>query len=624
MCGIVGIVRNDAAPIDRDLLARMSEAIRHRGPDDDGFYLTDRAGLAMRRLSIIDLKSGQQPIHNQDRTAWIVFNGEIYNYLELRKRLEELGHEFYTDSDTEAIIHAYDQFGTDCPKYLRGMFAFAIWDERNKSLFLARDRVGKKPLLYAQAGNQLIFASEFSALLLHPDVSRDVDYEAIHHYLSFICVPAPFTAYRAVRKLEPGHWLLWKNGETRIERYWQLDFSNKSRLSEEAAGERAVELLREAVRIRLMSEVPLGAFLSGGIDSSAVVALMAQESSERVKTFSIGFDEQDFSELHHARRVAERVGADHHEFIVRPNAMEILPTLVEHYGEPFADSSAIPSYYVSRETRQYVTVALNGDGGDECFAGYERYAAMNLAQRYTAVPAIVREGVIGNVLRAIPGERPVLLRRAKRFAAAASMTPIDRYLRWVSAFTESAKSDLYSEAFKQAVAGRHSADILQPWFAKANGAGIVDATLLTDTMTYLPNDLLVKMDIASMAVSLEARSPFLDHHLMEFAAGLPEKFKLRGLTTKYLLKRVLKDLVPQENLTRSKMGFGVPIGHWFRATMQPFLRQTLLSEKALGRGLFKPEAVQAIIDQHVAHKQDHSHRLWSLLMLELWFDRFID
>jgi len=624
MCGIVGIVRNDAGPIDRDLLTRMNEAIGHRGPDDDGFYLNDRVGLAMRRLSIIDLKSGQQPIHNQNSTAWIVFNGEIYNYLELRKHLEELGHEFYTDSDTEAIVHAYDQYGTDCPKYLRGMFAFAIWDERNQSLFLARDRVGKKPLLYAQVGNQLIFASEFSALLLHPDVSRDVDYEAIHHYLSFICVPAPLTAYRAVRKLEPGHWLLWKNGETKIERYWQLDFSNKSSLSEEAAGEHAVELLREAVRIRLMSEVPLGAFLSGGIDSSAVVALMAQESSERVKTFSIGFDEQDFSELHHARRVAERVGADHHEFIVRPNAMDILPTLVEHYGEPFADSSAIPSYYVSRETRQYVTVALNGDGGDECFAGYERYAAMNLAQRYTAVPAVFREGVIGKVLRTIPVDRPAVIRRAKRFAAAASLTPIDRYLRWVSAFTESAKSDLYSEKFRRETNGCHSANILKPWFAKANGAGIVDATLLTDTMTYLPNDLLVKMDIASMAVSLEARSPFLDHHLMEFAAGLPEKFKLRGLTTKYLLKRVLKDLVPQENLRRSKMGFGVPIGHWFRGTMQPFLRQTLLSEKALGRGLFKPEAVRAIIDQHVVHKQDHSHRLWSLLMLELWFDRFID
>src|SRR5438552_6548504 len=447
MCGIVGIVRNDAAPIDRDLLARMSEAIRHRGPDDDGFYLTDRAGLAMRRLSIIDLKSGQQPIHNQDRTAWIVFNGEIYNYLELRKRLEELGHEFYTDSDTEAIIHAYDQFGTDCPKYLRGMFAFAIWDERERSLFLARDRVGKKPLLYSQSNRQLIFASEFSALVLHPDVSRDVDFEAIHHYLSFICVPAPLTAYRSIRKLEPGHWLLWRNGEIKTERYWQLDFSNKISISETEAGERAIDLLREAVRIRLMSEVPLGAFLSGGIDSSAVVALMAEESSDRVKTFSIGFEEQDFSELHHARRLAEHVGADHHEFIVRPDAMEILPTLVEHYGEPFADSSAIPSYYVSRETRRYVTVALNGDGGDECFAGYERYAAMNIAQTYANLPGSLREGVIANLVNALPAgtSKTNPISKAQRFVAAASLKPVDRYLRWITAFDETANSNLYSD-----------------------------------------------------------------------------------------------------------------------------------------------------------------------------------
>src|SRR6478672_10761101 len=384
MCGIVGIVRNDGKPVDEQLLARMNDAIRHRGPDEDGFYINGSVGLAMRRLAIIDLKSGQQPIHNQDRTSWIVFNGEIYNYLELREKLEKLGHTFYTNSDTEAIVHAYDEYGVDCPKHLRGMFAFAIWDELDKSLFLARDRVGKKPLLYAQLPDQLAFASEFSALVLHPDVSRDVDLEAIHHYLSFMCVPAPLTAYRAIRKLEPAHWLLWRNGEIKTERYWHLDFSKKTSMSETEAGERLIDLLREAVRIRLMSEVPLGAFLSGGIDSSAVVALMAQESSERVKTFSIGFEEQDFSEVHHARRVAEHVGADHHEFIVRPDAMQILPTLVEHYGEPFADSSAIPSYYVSRETRQYVTVALNGDGGDECFAGYERYAAMNLARAYAA------------------------------------------------------------------------------------------------------------------------------------------------------------------------------------------------------------------------------------------------
>jgi asparagine synthase (glutamine-hydrolysing) len=626
MCGITGIVRRDGAQIDRELLARMNDAIRHRGPDDDGFYFSDGVGLAMRRLAIIDLKSGRQPIHNADRTAWIVFNGEIYNYRELRKQLEALGHTFYTDSDTEAIIHAYDEYGTDCPKHLRGMFALAIWNERDKSLFLARDRVGKKPLLYAQTGDQLIFGSEFMALLAHPAVSREVNYEAIHHYLSFISVPAPLTAYQAIRKLEPGHWLLWQNGEIKSERYWQIDFSRKVNISEQEAGERLSELLRDAVRVRLMSEVPLGAFLSGGIDSSAVVALMAQESSEPVKTFSIGFEEQDFSELHHARRVAEHVGAEHHEFIVRPNAMEILPTLVEHYGEPFADSSAIPSYYVSRETRRFVTVALNGDGGDECFAGYERYAAMNLAQRYTKLlPAAVRNGVVANLANALPEFKTRgALSKGKRFLKAASLSPIQRYLRWISAFDENAKLDLYSDGFRERTKDFSTVGIIQPWFAKANGAGIVDASLLTDTMTYLPNDLLVKMDIASMTVSLEARSPFLDHHLMEFAASLPEKLKLRRMTTKYLLKRVLKDLVPADILSRGKMGFGVPIGHWFRGTMQPFLRETLLSEKALGRNLFQSEKVRQLVDQHVEGRIDHSHRLWSLLMLELWFQRFID
>ena len=623
MCGIAGIVRTDGAPVDRDLLARMNEAIRHRGPDEDGFYFDNGAGLAMRRLAIIDLKTGQQPIHNHDRTKWLVFNGEIYNYREVRAQLEKLGHKFYTDSDTEVVVAAYDQYGTDCPRHLRGMFAFAIWDERDKSLFLARDRVGKKPLLYAHLPDQLAFASEFSALVLHPEVSRDVDLEAIHHYLSFMCVPAPLTAYRAIRKLEPAHWLLWRNGEIKTERYWQLDFSRKTSMSEVEAGERLIELLREAVRIRLMSEVPLGAFLSGGIDSSAIVALMAQESSGPVKTFSIGFEEQDFSEVHHARRVAEHVGADHHEFIVRPDAMQILPTLVEHYGEPFADSSAVPSYYVSRETRKYVTVALNGDGGDECFAGYERYAAMNLARAYASIPG---KSLIGSVTEALPApkSRGNPIGKAQRFIAVASLPPIERYLRWMSSFDEDAKQKLYTDDFRVETAGFRTMSFFEPWFAKVNGSGIVDAVLLSDTMTYLPNDLLVKMDIASMTVSLEARSPFLDHVLMEFAASLPEKMKLRRMTTKYLLKKVLKDIVPGENLTRRKMGFGVPIGYWFRGSMKSFLRETLLSEKSLGRGFFKPERVRALVDEHIENRTDHSHRLWSLMMLELWFQRFID
>ena len=626
MCGIAGIVRNDGKQIDQQLLARMCEAIRHRGPDDDGFYINGSVGLGMRRLAIIDLKSGKQPIHNQDRSSWIVFNGEIYNYLELRAKLEKLGHTFYTNSDTEAIVHAYDQFGVDCPKHLRGMFAFAIWNERTQELFLARDRVGKKPLLYAQVNNQFVFGSEFSALLLHPDISRDVEPEALDYYLSFMCIPAPLTAYRAIRKLEPGHWLRWRNGEIETQRYWQPDFTKKIDISEEEAGERTVEILRDAVRVRLMSEVPLGAFLSGGIDSSAVVALMSQESGERVKTFSIGFEEQDFSEIHHARRIAEHVGADHHEFIVRPDALEVLPTLVEHYGEPYADSSAVPTYYVAKETRKHVTVALNGDGGDESFAGYERYIAMGLTEKYRRVPSFLRESVIKETVNLIPTSplRRSRVRSVQRMLNAVALPRVDRYTRWMSVFNEETKQPLYSDFFREQTRGANATGVLGEWFKRANGIGILDAMLLTDQMTYLPNDLLVKVDIASMAVSLEARSPFLDQHVIEFAASLPQHLKLRGLTSKYLLKKVLRKFLPAENLNRGKMGFGVPVGHWFRGQMQPFLREVLLSEKASRRGLFKPETVKQLIELHTCGERDYSQQLWTLLMLELWFNRFID
>ena len=627
MCGIVGMVNLDGRAVEPELLARMNEAIFHRGPDEDGTYLKGHVGLAMRRLAIIDLKGGQQPITDDARTAWIVYNGEVYNYREVKKELERKGHRFHTDCDTEVVLHAYLEYGADCPKHLRGMFAFAVWDERKQELFLARDRVGKKPLLYAKTANAFVFGSEFSALLLHPSVSREIDRAALDDYLSFMCVPAPQTAYRDVRKLEPGHSLtLTAAGEVKTRRYWEPDFSKKVKLSEEEAGERALELLRDAVRVRLMSEVPLGAFLSGGIDSSAVVALMAEESSGPVKTFSIGFDEQEFSELHHARRVAERVGAEHHEFVVRPDALEVLPKLVEHYGEPYADPSAIPTYYVSRETRRHVTVALNGDGGDECFAGYERYAAMRLSERYRKLPGVLREGVINQALKLFPDSelRKTRAGKVRRFLQAASLPPVERYLQWVSTLPRDVKDELYSPEFKEEVGGRDTGAWLRPWFARANGAGVVDAALLADTMTYLPNDLLVKVDIASMANSLEARSPFLDHHVIEFAASLPESLKLRGLTTKYILKKTLNKLLPSENISRGKMGFGVPIGHWFRGKLQPFLRENLLSDAAARRGLFRPEAVRQMVELHTRGERDYSHRLWTLLMLELWFQRFID
>jgi asparagine synthase (glutamine-hydrolysing) len=627
MCGIAGFVNSGGREASREILERMNRAMVHRGPDDDGFYINENVGLAMRRLAIIDLAHGKQPIHNADRSKWIVFNGEIYNYRELRADLEKRGHKFYTNSDTEAIIHLYDRYGVDCLQYLRGMFALAIWDERGQELFLARDRVGKKPLLYShQPNGDLIFGSEFSALLEHPAISREVDNEAIDAYLSFLCVPAPMTAFREIRKLEPGHWLKWKDGRIEIERYWLPDFSKKTKITEEEAIEETTRILRESTKLRLISEVPLGAFLSGGVDSSTVVALMAQESSSPVKTFSIGFEEQDFSELKYAKRVAEHVGAEHHEFIVRPNALDVLPTLVEHYGEPYADSSAIPTYYVAKETRKHVTVALNGDGGDESFAGYERYAAMLAAEAYGRWPSFLRKLLIELPVSLWPTSelKKTRARDVKRFLQAASLPKNERYFRWMSTFSRDSKPELYTPQFAASVSGENALRFLDQWFARTNGSGMLDATLLTDQMTYLPNDLLVKVDIATMTNSLEARSPFLDHNMIEFAASLPENLKMRRLKPKSLLKKVAARLVPKEVVYRRKMGFGVPIGKWFRGEMKDFVREALLSEKALDRGIVKREMLERYVNEHTCGERDHAFQIWTLLMLELWFQRFID
>lgn len=627
MCGIVGIVKNGDRKASREVLERMNRAILHRGPDDDGFYLNKNVGLAMRRLSIIDLASGKQPIHNHDKTKWIVFNGEIYNYQELRVDLEKRGHRFYTNSDTEAIVHLYDEYGVDCLQHLRGMFAMAIWDETEQDLFLARDRVGKKPLLYSlQQNGDLIFGSEFNAVLQHPDISREVDNEAIDAYLSYLCVPAPMTAFKSIRKLEPGHWMKWKAGQVNMERYWLPDFSKKIKITEEEAIDETTRILRESTKLRMISEVPLGAFLSGGVDSSTVVALMAQESSGPVKTFSIGFEEQDFSELKYAKRVAEHVGAEYNEFIVRPNALEILPTLVEHYGEPYADSSAIPTYYVAKETRKHVTVALNGDGGDESFAGYERYAAMKAAETYRRLPGFLRRSLLEKPIEFLPTSelKRSRLRDAKRFLRAARLPTTERYFRWMSTFDRDAKHKLYTAGFSSSIRSADPFEFVNRWFARSNGSGNLDSNLLADQMTYLPNDLLVKVDIATMANSLEARSPFLDHRLIEFAASIPESLKMRRFETKSLLKKVAARLVPADVVYRRKMGFGVPVGNWFRGEMRPFVRELLLAEKAMNRGIARPEVIRRYVDDHTDGKRDHAFQIWTLLMLELWFQRFID
>ena len=627
MCGITGFVNANGTAADRGLLESMNREIFHRGPDEDGFYIHENVGLAMRRLAIIDLASGQQPIFNSDRTKAIVFNGEIYNYQELRDDLIARGHELYTKSDTEVVLRLYDEHGPDGLQFLRGMFALAIWDERDRSLFLARDRVGKKPILYSHRPNgDLIFGSEFTAVLRHPAVSREVDFEAIDSYMSYLCVPAPQTAFKSIRKLEPGHWLKWKDGQIETKRYWLPDFSHKIKITEEEAIEETTRIVRESTRLRMISEVPLGAFLSGGVDSSTVVALMAQESSQPVKTFSIGFEEEDFSELKYAKRVAQHVGAEYNEFIVRPNALEVLPTLVEHYGEPYADSSAIPTYYVSKETRKHVTVALNGDGGDESFAGYERYMAMEVADLYRSIPRPLRKLFIEGPINLLPTSelRKTRIRDVQRFFTSANEERKQRYFRWMSTFKPALKPELYTAEFAQAVSGQNASHFLDDWFDRANGSGILDATLLTDQMTYLPNDLLVKVDIASMANSLEARSPFLDHKVIEFAASLPESLKMNKFRTKSLLKKVAAKLVPPEVVYRRKMGFGVPIGKWFRGEMKDFVRSVLLSEKSLDRGIIKPVMMRKYVDQHTSAQFDHAFQIWTLLMLELWFQRFID
>ena len=628
MCGIVGIYNLKGQAVERSQVERMNACIVHRGPDEAGVWARGPVAIAMRRLSIIDLACGQQPMSNEDGTVWIVFNGEVYNFADLRTRLEAKGHKFRTGSDTEAIVHAYEEWGSECPKYLRGMFAFAIYDMRqgheNATLFLARDRVGKKPLLYTTAGGQFIWGSEFSAILSNEHVPRRPHLPAIDTYLATSCVPSPMTAYQEIHKLPPAHSLTVKNGQLKIERYWSLDFTQKLSISEDDAVRELVERLDDAVQVRMISEVPLGAFLSGGVDSSAVVAMMARHSSRPVKTFSIGFNEREYSEIEHARRIAKFYGTDHTEVIVEPDALAILPTLVRHYGEPYADSSAVPTFYVSQITRAHVTVALTGDGGDELFAGYERHRAMKFVEM--AHPALMRTGATLSGLMPDGTNFRAFHVRAKRLLQAAAMDRPQRYLHWMSAFSVAQKRELYTKEFAHESGFGVSRHPIEKWLIDSKDLDVVDACLLTDTMTYLTDDLLVKTDITSMANSLEARSPFLDTPLMEWAARLPPEYKLRGKVLKHLLRKALADekLVPLENMDRPKMGFGVPIRHWFRDAMKDLLFDTVLSDRALARGYFKRDAIKKLVDEHLHDKQDHAYRLWALLMLELWHREFID
>jgi asparagine synthase (glutamine-hydrolysing) len=628
MCGITGKLHFDPnQPADEAVIRQMTAALCHRGPDDEDVWTDGPIGFGQQRLAIIDLSpTGHQPMSNEDGTVWITYNGEIYNHCDLRTDLERRGHLYRGTSDTETILHLYEEYGRECVNHLRGMFAFALWDKRHHRLLLARDRFGQKPLLYAETADGLAFASEIKGLLQDQAISRDVDEIALHHYLTYGYVPAPMTAFRQIRKLPPASTLLWEDGYTSIERYWTLRYTPKLEISEEEAAEQLLALLREATRMRLMSEVPLGAFLSGGIDSSAVVALMAEAMSDPVKTFSIGFDDQTFTELHYARQIAERYSTDHHEFIVTPDALATLPELVWAYGEPYADSSALPTFYVARETRRHVTVALNGDGGDEAFAGYERYLAARLAAHYERLPRWLREGIVTSLAQRLPEStrRRDYVRHFKRFVLAMGGPPERRYARWIILMDNTTKERLYMPAFHAQMAEVDSLTLLEQTFAATDSTSFIERAQFVDVHTYLPDDLLVKVDIATMIHSLEGRSPFLDHHLAEFAARLPANYKLRGRTPKHILKRALRDHLPKSILHRDKQGFGIPVGRWFRGKMGTVAYRVLLDPRTLRRGILDGDAVRAFLDEHTEGRANHGYRIWELLFLELWFRTYID
>jgi asparagine synthase (glutamine-hydrolysing) len=624
MCGIAGFVDlNQTGPTisGQEVVDRMCQIIKHRGPDDQGTYLKDGVALGMRRLSIIDLVGGHQPISGEDGSVTIVFNGEIYNFLELKPKLQALGHTFKTDSDTEAIVHAYEEFGSRCVDHLRGMFAFAIWDAKARTLFVARDRVGKKPLYYTTTPEGIfVFGSELKSLLAHPDVQRELNPKALDAYLTLGYVPDPLSIFRNINKLPPGFYLTFSDDGVKVNRYWDFRFEPVAVRSESDYLAELRELLDESVRLRLISDVPLGAFLSGGIDSSTVVALMARHMGQPVKTFSIGFHEDSYNELKYARLTAEKFNTDHHEFFVTPDICSIVDELVWHFDEPFADSSAIPTYMVSKLARDHVTVVLSGDGGDELFAGYTRYVVDRKRQGFARLPKPLRENLMRPLSEALPHAT-----WGRNYLHNVSLDPISRYLDSISVFTSLNRNSLYTSDFKSNLgSSAYVRTLFHDLVNQVQTGESLDQLLYLDSKTYLPGDILTKVDRMSMAVSLEARAPLLDHKLIEFVTNVPASLKLSGLETKYLLKKAVRDLVPAEILNRPKQGFGVPIQEWINQQLRSRVRETLTEPRTRQRGYLNSQYVDVLLDEHERGRRDHSMGLWSLFMLELWHRQFVD
>ncbi len=631
MCGICGIATTrPRGPVSPSLLTSMCRTIVHRGPDDEGIYSGGTAGLAARRLSIIDLAGGHQPLANEDGSIWIAHNGEVYNFTELRDELAGLGHVFRTRTDTETIVHSYEEWGEDFVHKLRGMFAFAIWDGREQKLLLVRDRLGVKPLYYTLLEDRtLVFGSELKAVITHPEVRRALEPKALDLYLTLEYVPAPFSMFKDISKLPAGSILVYKKGEVEIKKYWDIaeGLAERREVTENelpAVMDELYGLLKESVRLRLVSDVPLGAFLSGGIDSSTIVGLMRELGASPLKTFSIGFEEASYNELKYARRVAERFATDHEEFILEPQALELTETLIHHLDEPFGDFSIFPTYLVSRMARSRVKVILSGDGGDEVFGGYEHFQAQKMDS--SAVKTLGRP--LSRLINRLPPSKKKkgLWNKLQRYLLGLEQSPELRHLRWMTFLSLADKERLYTDDLKTRLSGLEEITGLYPFceiFAALPSFDAINAELYLDLKTYLADDIMVKVDRMSMAVSLEAREPLLDHKLVEFAFSLPGRLKINGLQTKWIFKKTMERLLPRENIYRPKEGFSIPIKHWLRQELREMLLDYLSEKRIKEEGLFNYGPIKQMIDGHLDGRKNWSHQLWALLVFEIWRENYL-
>jgi len=626
MCGICGVCFSDERQVDLNILKKMTSTLQHRGPDDEGYYTGQGIALGHRRLSIIDLDTGKQPIHNEDKTVYVVFNGEIYNFPEIKKELEEKGHRFYTKTDTEVLVHLYEEREERCVESLAGMFSFAIWDGKKRKLLLARDRIGIKPLYYAYGGRGLAFASEPKALLKLPWIAGELDPQALNHYLSYDFIPAPFCIYADMKKVPPGHQVVYQNGGLRCESYWDLDLSDRFdvNLDENEICELIWREFCGVVKTHLISDVPLGVLLSGGIDSTSVLAALRYEGVDDVKTFSIGFDDPSFDESRYFRKAASFFETEHHEEVLAPQKLiEIIPEVASILDEPLADASIMPTYLLSQFTKGYVKVALGGDGGDELFAGYPTYQALLLSRYYEKLPRIMKSFVEAAVKKL-----PVAFKnmsfdfRAKKFIHGIPYPPVERYYIWMGTFPPEEKGELLTARIKSRLETLDSFYVLHDYLRDESFSSELGKLLYLDTKLYLQDGVLVKVDRASMAHGLEVRVPFLDHRFVELVTGIPERLKLKGFTTKYLWKRAIKDRIPDEIARRRKKGFGIPIGKWFLGELKELMLEMLSDGRLKKQGIFKPAVVHKLVSDHLAHRVDNRKKLWNLLIFQLWWDSF--